>query len=81
MYPWKAPWWSSPPPTLSLINSLSRLANGQINFEKFWQLAKQVKEFMGWQQVQCSFPKVQSVTSVLQMPPVLLEKSKQSPLA
>ncbi|KAJ8976777.1 hypothetical protein NQ317_009696 [Molorchus minor] len=31
--------------------SLPLLPNGHINFEKFWQLAKQVTEFMAWKQV------------------------------
>uniref|UniRef100_A0AAR2KPA8 Ras-GEF domain-containing protein n=1 Tax=Pygocentrus nattereri TaxID=42514 RepID=A0AAR2KPA8_PYGNA len=33
----------------------SRLPNGHINFEKFWELAKQVSEFLSWRQVICPF--------------------------
>ncbi|KAF4082678.1 hypothetical protein AMELA_G00154440 [Ameiurus melas] len=33
----------------------SRLPNGHINFEKFWELAKQVSEFLAWRQVICPF--------------------------
>ncbi|XP_053371989.1 ras-GEF domain-containing family member 1B-B isoform X2 [Clarias gariepinus] len=34
---------------------VSRLPNGHINFEKFWELAKQVSEFLAWRQVICPF--------------------------
>ncbi|KAG9263284.1 ras-GEF domain-containing family member 1B-B [Astyanax mexicanus] len=33
----------------------SRMPNGHINFEKFWELAKQVSEFLSWRQVICPF--------------------------
>jgi len=51
----------------------SKLPNGHINFEKFWQLAKQVTEVGAWQQVTCPFPKVQSVLNALQTAPILNE--------
>lgn len=35
----------------------NRLSDGNINFEKFWQLAKQISEFVTWQQVECPFQK------------------------
>ncbi|XP_019762740.2 ras-GEF domain-containing family member 1B-A [Dendroctonus ponderosae] len=53
----------------------SKLPNGHINFEKFWQLAKQVTEFMAWKQVTCPFEKDSKVISVLQHSPVLNENA------
>lgn len=54
-----------------------RLPNGHINFEKFWQLAKQVTEFIAWKQVACPFEKNPRVIAFLQASPVLTENSKQ----
>ncbi|KAK4287896.1 hypothetical protein Pmani_039045 [Petrolisthes manimaculis] len=51
----------------------SRLPNGHINFDKFWQLAKQVTEFMAWKQVSCPFEKVNHVITHLQTTHVLTE--------
>ena len=28
------------------------MPNGQLNFEKFWQLAKQITDFLTWKQVE-----------------------------
>lgn len=53
-----------------------RSANGHINFEKFWQLAKQVTEVVAWQQITCPFPKVQTVLTSLQTAPVFGESGK-----
>jgi hypothetical protein len=50
-----------------------RLQNGHINFDKFWQLAKQVTEVVAWQQITCPFPKIQSVLTTLQTSPVFTE--------
>ncbi|XP_071544716.1 ras-GEF domain-containing family member 1B-like isoform X2 [Panulirus ornatus] len=51
----------------------SRLPNGHINFDKFWQLAKQVTEFMAWKQVTCPFEKVPDVINYMQTTAVLTE--------
>ncbi|XP_014261992.1 uncharacterized protein LOC106674064 [Cimex lectularius] len=51
----------------------NKLPNGHINFEKFWQLAKQVTEFITWKQVHCPFPKSAKVITYLQATPVLNE--------
>ncbi|XP_037779409.1 ras-GEF domain-containing family member 1B-like [Penaeus monodon] len=51
----------------------SRLPNGHINFDKFWQLAKQVTEFMAWKQVTCPFEKINEVITYLQTTHVLTE--------
>ncbi|KAF5272321.1 hypothetical protein FQA39_LY07922 [Lamprigera yunnana] len=53
----------------------NKLPNGHINFEKFWQLAKQVTEFMAWKQVTCPFEKDQKIIAVLQRGPVLNENA------
>lgn len=42
------------------------MANGHINFDKFWQLAKQVTEFIGWKQVQCPFERSANIIQFLQ---------------
>jgi hypothetical protein len=55
---------------------LFRLPNGHINFEKFWQLAKQVTEFITWKQVTCPFEKNTKVITFLQASPVLTENGK-----
>ncbi|XP_045464287.1 ras-GEF domain-containing family member 1B-like isoform X3 [Harmonia axyridis] len=53
----------------------NRLPNGHINFEKFWQLAKQVTEFMAWKQVACPFERDVRILSLLQHGTILNENS------
>uniref|UniRef100_A0A6M2DLT5 Putative guanine nucleotide exchange factor n=1 Tax=Xenopsylla cheopis TaxID=163159 RepID=A0A6M2DLT5_XENCH len=53
----------------------NKLPNGHINFEKFWQLAKQVTEFITWKQVTCPFEKNAKVLTFLQSNPVLSENA------
>ncbi|XP_071442420.1 ras-GEF domain-containing family member 1B-like [Hetaerina americana] len=53
----------------------NKLPNGHINFEKFWQLAKQVTEFITWKQVTCPFEKNPKVITFLQASPVLTENA------
>ncbi|KAK9880780.1 hypothetical protein WA026_013107 [Henosepilachna vigintioctopunctata] len=53
----------------------NRLPNGHINFEKFWQLAKQVTEFMAWKQVACPFERDLRILSLLQHGTILNENS------
>ncbi|XP_075215870.1 uncharacterized protein LOC142321567 isoform X1 [Lycorma delicatula] len=53
----------------------NKLPNGHINFEKFWQLAKQVTEFITWKQVACPFEKNTKVITFLQASPVLTENA------
>lgn len=43
-----------------------RLSNGHINFDKFWQVAKQVTEFIAWKQVQCPFDRSANIIQFLQ---------------
>ncbi|KAK3922479.1 Ras-GEF domain-containing family member 1B [Frankliniella fusca] len=53
------------------VGCADRLPNGHINFEKFWQLAKQVTEFIAWKQAVCPFPKNSDVIMYLQTSPLL----------
>ncbi|MPC59053.1 Ras-GEF domain-containing family member 1B [Portunus trituberculatus] len=52
---------------------LGRLPNGHINFDKFWQLAKQVTEFMAWKQVTCPFERAPDVINHLHTAHMLSE--------
>ena len=56
-----------------ILKYFCRLPNGHINFEKFWQLAKQVTEFMAWKQVTCPFEKNEKVIHYLQTTSILNE--------
>ncbi|KAH0615795.1 hypothetical protein JD844_026307 [Phrynosoma platyrhinos] len=51
----------------------NRLPNGHINFEKFWELAKQVSEFMTWKQVECPFERDRKILQYLLTVPVFSE--------
>uniref|UniRef100_A0AAQ5YFD8 Ras-GEF domain-containing protein n=1 Tax=Amphiprion ocellaris TaxID=80972 RepID=A0AAQ5YFD8_AMPOC len=52
---------------------VNRLQNGHINFEKFWELAKQVSEFMTWKKVECPFEKDRKILQYLLTAPVFTE--------
>lgn len=54
---------------------LLRLPSGHINFEKFWQLAKQVTEFIAWKQVTCPFDKNDKIIHYLQTTSILNENT------
>ncbi|XP_059406341.1 ras-GEF domain-containing family member 1B-A isoform X2 [Carassius carassius] len=51
----------------------SRLPNGHVNFEKFWELAKQVMEFMTWKKVECPFDRDRKILQYLLTAPVFSE--------
>ncbi|XP_062992265.1 ras-GEF domain-containing family member 1B isoform X3 [Elgaria multicarinata webbii] len=51
----------------------NRLPNGHVNFEKFWELAKQVSEFMTWKQVECPFERDRKILQYLVTVPVFSE--------
>lgn len=53
----------------------NRLPNDHINFEKFWQLAQQVSEFIEWKKTVCPFEKDLHIITFLQASPVLSEKA------
>ncbi|WAQ97477.1 RGF1B-like protein [Mya arenaria] len=47
--------------------------NGSINFEKFWQMAKHISDFVTWQQVECPFVKHTDVLHYILTSPVFSE--------
>ncbi|XP_071829759.1 ras-GEF domain-containing family member 1B-like isoform X3 [Apostichopus japonicus] len=49
--------------------------NGHINFQKFWQLAKQVTDFMTWKTVDCPYPRERQTLNYLLTAPVFSENS------
>ncbi|KAG2466390.1 RGF1B protein, partial [Polypterus senegalus] len=51
----------------------NRLPNGHVNFEKFWELAKQVSEFMTWKLVECPFERDRKILQYLLTAPVFSE--------
>ncbi|MEQ2214695.1 hypothetical protein XENOCAPTIV_016896 [Xenoophorus captivus] len=51
----------------------NRLPNGHINFEKLWELAKQVSEFLVWRQVICPFDRDRRILQYLVTTPVYTE--------
>uniref|UniRef100_A0A673Y8W2 RasGEF domain family, member 1Bb n=1 Tax=Salmo trutta TaxID=8032 RepID=A0A673Y8W2_SALTR len=51
----------------------SRLSNGHVNFEKLWDLAKQVSEFLVWRQVTCPFERDRKILQYLVTTPVFTE--------
>ncbi|XP_046352555.1 ras-GEF domain-containing family member 1B-like isoform X1 [Haliotis rufescens] len=52
---------------------MNRLSNTNINFEKFWQVAKQISDIMAWQQVECPFEKSNKVLNYVLTSPVFSE--------
>uniref|UniRef100_A0A8C1WIA5 RasGEF domain family, member 1Bb n=1 Tax=Cyprinus carpio TaxID=7962 RepID=A0A8C1WIA5_CYPCA len=56
---------------------VNRLPNGHINFEKFWELAKQVSEFLSWRQVICPFERDRKTLQYLISTPVFSEDELQ----
>lgn len=53
----------------------NKMPNGHVNFEKFWQLAKQITDFISWKQVECPFDKHPTVLNYLLTNPVFSENS------
>jgi len=53
----------------------NRIDNGHVNFEKFWQLAKQISDFVSWKQVECPFDRHPPVLNYLLTNPVFSENS------
>ncbi|TSN86066.1 Ras-GEF domain-containing family member 1B-A [Bagarius yarrelli] len=50
-----------------------QLPNGHVNYEKFWELAKQVNEFMTWKKVECPFEKDRKILHYLLTAPIFSE--------
>ncbi|XP_077571360.1 ras-GEF domain-containing family member 1B-A [Stigmatopora nigra] len=51
----------------------NRLHNGHVNFQKLWELAKQVSEFMSWKKVECPFDKDRKILHYLLTAPIYTE--------
>ncbi|KAK9517988.1 hypothetical protein VZT92_023317 [Zoarces viviparus] len=51
----------------------NRLPNGHVNFEKFVELARQVREFMTWKQVECPFEEDRAILHYLHTAPIFSE--------
>ena len=43
----------------------NRIESGQVNFGKFWELAKQITEFLSWKQVEVSASHELVLTSLM----------------
>lgn len=50
-----------------------RTADDHVNFEKCWQLAKLVTQFMSWKEVTCEFERSRSVLNYLMTTPLASE--------
>ncbi|XP_070543951.1 ras-GEF domain-containing family member 1B-like isoform X2 [Ptychodera flava] len=53
----------------------NKLDTGHVNFDKFWQLAKQITEFITWKQVDCPFSRDRQALNYLLTAPVFTEHS------
>ena len=51
-----------------------RLPNGHVNFAKARHLAKKLKEFAIWKDVECPYAKTPVVAEFLQFSPIWIEK-------
>uniref|UniRef100_A0A0L8GTA3 Ras-GEF domain-containing protein n=1 Tax=Octopus bimaculoides TaxID=37653 RepID=A0A0L8GTA3_OCTBM len=51
----------------------NRMPNGNINFEKFWLLAKRLSEFVSWQKVECPYAKKTDILSYILTTPIYSE--------
>ncbi|XP_035882563.1 ras-GEF domain-containing family member 1A [Phyllostomus discolor] len=53
----------------------NHLPNGHINFKKFWEISRQIHEFMTWTQVKCPFEKDKKIQSYLLTAPIYSEEA------
>ncbi|OXB72091.1 UNVERIFIED_CONTAM: hypothetical protein H355_008595 [Colinus virginianus] len=53
----------------------NRLPNGQINFKKFWEISRQIHDFLTWKQVECPFEKDKKIQSYLLTAPIYSEEA------
>ncbi|XP_027627278.1 ras-GEF domain-containing family member 1A [Tupaia chinensis] len=51
------------------------LPNGHVNFKKFWEISRQIHEFMTWTQVECPFEKDKKIQSYLLSAPIYSEEA------
>ncbi|XP_029391418.1 ras-GEF domain-containing family member 1A isoform X2 [Mus pahari] len=54
----------------------NHLPNGHINFKKFWEISRQIHEFMTWTQVECPFEKDKKIQSYVLTAPIYSEEVK-----
>lgn len=60
-----------------LYVSISARENAAFLFQKFWELAKQVSEFMTWKKVECPFEKDRKILQYLLTAPAFTEDGKR----
>uniref|UniRef100_A0A8D0BHH7 RasGEF domain family member 1A n=1 Tax=Salvator merianae TaxID=96440 RepID=A0A8D0BHH7_SALMN len=53
----------------------NHLPNGQINFKKFWEISRQIHDFITWKQVECPFEKDKKIQSYLLTAPIYSEEA------
>uniref|UniRef100_A0A6I8P1A2 RasGEF domain family member 1A n=1 Tax=Ornithorhynchus anatinus TaxID=9258 RepID=A0A6I8P1A2_ORNAN len=53
----------------------NRLPSGQINFKKFWEISRQIHDFVTWKQVECPFEKDKKIQSYLLTAPIYSEEA------
>ncbi|KAI1236442.1 hypothetical protein IHE44_0001735 [Lamprotornis superbus] len=53
----------------------NRLPNGQINFKKFWEISRQIHDFLTWKQVECPFEKDKKIQTYLLTAPIYSEEA------
>nr|KAF6304262.1 RasGEF domain family member 1A [Myotis myotis] len=53
----------------------NHLPNGHINFKKFWEISRQIHEFMTWTRVECPFEKDKKIQNYLLTAPIYSEEA------
>ncbi|KAG8435020.1 hypothetical protein GDO86_013110 [Hymenochirus boettgeri] len=51
------------------------LPNGHINFKKFWEISRQIHDFLTWKQVECPFEKDRKIQTYLLTTPIYTEEA------
>ncbi|XP_034518794.1 ras-GEF domain-containing family member 1A isoform X6 [Ailuropoda melanoleuca] len=54
----------------------NHLPNGHVNFKKFWEISRQIHEFMTWTQVECPFEKDKKIQNYLLTAPIYSEEGE-----
>ncbi|XP_066549183.1 ras-GEF domain-containing family member 1A isoform X2 [Amia ocellicauda] len=52
-----------------------RLPNGHVNFKKFWELSRQISDFMTWKAIECPFEINKRVQNYLLTAPIYTEEA------
>lgn len=53
----------------------NRLPSEQINFKKFWEISRQIHDFLTWKQVECPFEKDKKIQAYLLSAPIYSEEA------